>query len=37
MLQEQIKEATVKIFDCERANILFCDSDRGELYYNYLN
>ena len=32
-----MKRATSQLFNCERANFLFCDFDKGELYKNYLD
>lgn len=37
MFQESVKQATAQLFNCERANFMFCDFDKGELYKNYLD
>ena len=29
--------ATCQLYGCERANILFCDFEKGEIYKNYLD
>ena len=37
MLQKSIEQSTKFLFHCERANFLFCDGERGELYRNYID
>eukprot|EP00347_Sterkiella_histriomuscorum_P019108 403342919 len=37
MFQESVKRATAQLFNCERANFMFCDYEKGELYKNYLD